>query len=114
VVDLDSPATGALGETGLGGYVDNRWGERLGAALLLSLIDDAVKIVIADKQEAGSGTVVFGTGTAQTGSRLAEQVLAATINIPPLLTANQGDTVGVYVRHDVDFRSVYALRPAGR
>ncbi|WP_157118829.1 TrbI/VirB10 family protein [Azohydromonas lata] len=111
VVDLDSPATGPLGETGLGGYVDNRWGERLGAALLLSLIDDAVKIVIADKQETGSGTVVFGTGTAQTGSKLAEQVLAATINIPPLLTANQGDTVGVYVKHDVDFRSVYALRP---
>lgn len=110
IVDLDSPATGALGEAGLGGHVDNRWGERLGAALLLSLIDDAVKVVIADKQDSGGATVVLG-GTADTGSKLAEQVLSATINIPPLLTANQGDTVGVYVRHDVDFRSVYALRP---
>ncbi|WP_232539971.1 TrbI/VirB10 family protein [Azohydromonas aeria] len=111
IVDLDSPATGALGEAGLGGHVDNRWGERLGAALLLSLIDDAVKVVIADKQDGGGATVVLG-GTADTSSKLAEQVLSATINIPPLLTANQGDTVGVYVRHDVDFRSVYALRPA--
>lgn len=112
IVDLDSPATGALGEAGLGGHVDNRWGERLGAALLLSLIDDAVKVVIADKQDSGGGATVVLGGTAQTGSKLAEQVLAATINIPPLLTANQGDTVGVYVRHDVDFRSVYALRPS--
>jgi type IV secretion system protein VirB10 len=113
IVDLDSPATGALGEAGLGGAVDNRWGERLGAALLLSLIDDAVKIVIANQQDGSSGnTVVLGGSAANTGSKLAEQVMAATISIPPLLTANQGDTVGVYVRHDVDFRSVYALRPA--
>jgi type IV secretion system protein VirB10 len=112
IVDLDSPATGALGEAGLGGHVDNRWGERLGAALLLSIIDDADKVVFAEKHHCGGGATLVLGGTAQTGSKLAEQVLAATINIPPLLTANQGDTVGVYVRHDVDFRSVYALRPS--
>ena len=33
-VDLDSPGTGPLGESGIDGYVDNRWGERLGAAML--------------------------------------------------------------------------------
>jgi type IV secretion system protein VirB10 len=46
-VDLDSPGTGPLGESGIDGYVDNRWVERIGAALLLSLIDDAVQIGIA-------------------------------------------------------------------
>jgi type IV secretory pathway ATPase VirB11/archaellum biosynthesis ATPase len=49
-VDIESPGTGALGESGIDGYVDNRWGERIGAAMLLSLIDDAVKFVI---QKAG-------------------------------------------------------------
>ncbi|MDP1534566.1 MAG: TrbI/VirB10 family protein, partial [Rubrivivax sp.] len=31
-VDIDSPGTGQLGESGIDGYVDNRWGERIGAA----------------------------------------------------------------------------------
>lgn len=113
-VDLEAPGTGALGEAGIGGTVENRWGERIGASLLLSLIDDAVKIVIADKQSdaTGGGTNVVLGGTAQTGSRLAEKVLDATINIPPRITATQGGTVGVYVRQDIRFDNVYALRPA--
>src|SRR5205814_10446856 len=45
-IDIDSPATGQLGESGVEGFVDNRWPERIGAALLLSLIDDAVQIVV--------------------------------------------------------------------
>jgi type IV secretion system protein VirB10 len=113
-VDLEAPGTGSLGEAGIGGTVENRWGERIGASLLLSLIDDAVKIVIADKQSdaTGGGTNVVLGGTAQTGSRLAEKVLDATINIPPRITATQGGTVGVYVRQDIRFDNVYALRPA--
>lgn len=110
-VDLDSPATGQLGESGLGGYVDNRWGERLGAALLLSLVDDAVRYAISGQSNTGeSGTVVL-PNTLQQGSKLAEKVLDATINIPPLLYQNQGGVVGVYVARDLDFSSVYELRP---
>jgi type IV secretion system protein VirB10 len=45
-VDIDSPGTGQLGESGVDGYVDNRWGERIGAALLLSLIDDSVQLAL--------------------------------------------------------------------
>jgi len=110
-VDLDSPATGELGESGLSGYVDNRWGERLGAALMLSLIDDAIKYATASHDESnGSNTVVLPNTTAQ-GSKLAEKVLETTINIPPLLYQNQGGVVGVYVTRDIDFSSVYELRP---
>jgi type IV secretion system protein VirB10 len=110
-VDLDSPATGALGESGIGGYVDNRWPERLGAALLVSLIGDAVKLVAIDSSAAaGNATVLFPNTTAA-GSDLAEKVLEATINIPPLLYQNQGSIVGVYVARDVDFSKVYALEP---
>lgn len=112
-VDLDSPATGQLGESGMGGYVDNRWGERLGAALLLSLIDDAIKYAITGQQDAANGdnnTVVLPNTTEQ-GSKLAEKVLETTINIPPLLYNNHGNVVGVYVAKDIDFSSVYELRP---
>ena len=113
-VDLDSPGTGALGESGIGGYVDNRWPERIGAAMLVSLIDDAVKIVATDSNPANSGsssTTVLLPSTTAAGSKLAEKVLDATINIPPLLYRNQGSVVGVYVARDVDFSKVYALEP---
>lgn len=109
-VDLDSPATGPLGESGLEGEVDNRWSSRLGAALLLSLIDDSVKLVIQHQSaERGADTVVLPATTAN-GPRLAEKVLDSTINIPPLITQNQGGIVGIYVARDLDFSTVYELQ----
>ena len=110
-IDLDSPATGPLGESGLGGYVDNRWGERLGAALMLSLVNDALKYAIASQTSNGSGNTVLLPNTTDQGSKLAEKVLETTINIPPLLYQNQGGVVGVYVSRDLDFSSVYELKP---
>ena len=110
-IDLESPATGALGESGLGGYVDNRWGERLGAAVMLSLVNDALKYAIASQNSNGSGNTVLLPNTTDQGSKLAEKVLETTINIPPLLYQNQGGVVGVYVSRDLDFSTVYELRP---
>ncbi|MFT3955761.1 MAG: type IV secretion system protein VirB10 [Piscinibacter sp.] len=110
-VDIDSPGTGQLGESGIDGYVDNRWGERIGAAMLLSLIDDSVKLVIQNQaSDRQADTIVLPSTTANT-SKLAEKVLDSTINIPPLIYQNQGGIVGIYVARDVDFSSVYELKP---
>lgn len=114
-VDIDSPGTGRLGESGIDGHVDNRWGERIGAAMLLSLIDDSVKLVIQNQAASSSSdrqsdTIVLPSTTANT-SKLAEKVLDSTINIPPLVYQNQGGIVGIYVARDVDFSSVYELKP---
>jgi type IV secretion system protein VirB10 len=118
-VDIESPGTGQLGESGIDGYVDNRWFERIGAAMLLSLIDDSVKLVIQEQaNQGGSGngqanTFVLPSTTANT-SKLAEKVLDSTINIPPLIYQNQGGIVGIYAARDVDFSSVYELKPVQR
>lgn len=113
-VDIESPGTGPLGESGIDGYVDNRWGARIGAAMLLSLIDDSVKLVIQNQtQEQQADTIILPSSTANT-SKLAEKVLDSTINIPPLLYQNQGGIVGIYVARDVDFSSVYELKPVAR
>ncbi len=113
-VDIDSPGTGQLGESGIDGYVDNRWGERIGAAMLLSLIDDSVKLVIQNQaSDRQADTIVLPSTTANT-SKLAEKVLDSTINIPPLIYQNQGGIVGIYVARDVDFSSVYELKPTER
>ena len=113
-VDIDSPGTGPLGESGIDGHVDNRWGERIGAAMLLSLIDDSVKLLIQNQaQDQQANTIVLPSTTDNT-SKLAEKVLDSTINIPPLIYQNQGGIVGIYVARDVDFSSVYELQPVAR
>ena len=113
-VDIDSPGTGQLGESGIDGYVDNRWGERIGAAMLLSLIDDSVKLVIQNQASDRQADTIVLPSTTANSSKLAEKVLDSTINIPPLIYQNQGGIVGIYVARDVDFSSVYELRPVER
>jgi type IV secretion system protein VirB10 len=110
-VDIDSPATGALGESGIDGYVDNRWFERIGAAMLVSLINDAVQLVIQTQTGDTQGDTIILPSTTSSTSKLAEKVLDSTINIPPLIYQNQGGIVGIYVARDVDFSSVYELQP---
>ena len=113
-VDIDSPGTGQLGESGIDGHVDNRWGERIGAALLLSLIDDSVRLVMQSQASESQADTIVLQSTADNTSKLAEKVLDSTINIPPLIYQNQGGIVGIYVARDVDFSSVYELKPTAR
>ncbi len=113
-VDVESPGTGQLGESGIDGHVDNRWGDRIGAAMLLSLIDDSVKLVIQNQMQDREADTIVLPSTTENTSKLAEKVLDSTINIPPLIYQNQGGIVGIYVARDVDFSSVYALQPVER
>ena len=41
---------------------------------------------------------------------MAEQVLATTLGIKPILYANQGDRVAIYVARDLDFSKIYEVR----
>src|SRR6188472_1484311 len=113
-VDIDSPGTGPV-ESGSDGYVDNRWSERIGAAMLLSLIDDSVKLIIQSQSnqnnDVGQANAVILPSTTANTSKLAEKVLDSTINIPPLIYQNQGGIVGIVVARDVDFSTVCELRP---
>jgi type IV secretion system protein VirB10 len=117
-VEIESPGTGPLGESGVDGYVDNRWFERIGAAMLLSLIDDSVKLVIQSQanqnNDGNSSNTIVLPSTTSNASKLAEKVLDSTINIPPLIYQNHGGIVGIYVARDVDFSTVYELKPTAR
>jgi type IV secretion system protein VirB10 len=112
VVNIDSPATGPLGEGGIPAHVNNRWVERIGASVLLSFLDGVVRIAVNSSEGDRNGNTVVLGGMAQGGNRIAEEVLNATIKIKPLLTALQGDEVGVLLQHDLSFADVYRLRPA--
>lgn len=109
IVDLDSPASDALGTAGISGKVDNRWGSRIGAAFMLSLVQDAVAYGIAKETEGTNQQFVL-QNTSETGKSMSEKVLENTINIKPTIFTRQGDITSIYVAKDIDFRSVYELK----
>lgn len=107
VVPLASPGTDELGRAGLPGEVNRHFFERFGAAILVSVIDGAVQVAVESQREDG-GTVVVSPSRS---SDIMTEVLKSTINIPPTVTKPQGDRIQVFVARDLDFRSVYELRP---
>lgn len=110
VVPLASPGTDELGRSGLPGHVDRHFMERFGAAILVSVIDGVVQAEVA-KQRGNGSTVVVDPSRSQD---ITTEILRSTINIPPTVVKPQGDRIQVLVARDLDFRSVYELRPASR
>lgn len=118
-VNLSSPGADALGTSGLPGHLDNRWGERIGAALILSFLKDVSVAVInnmSDKNNSGSTTVTVqppGQNTVNAGFSIADEVVRQTLKVRPTLTINEGDKIAIYVARDLDFSPVYALKSVG-
>lgn len=105
VVPLASPGTDELGRSGLPGQVNNHFWNRFGAAILISIIDGLVESGV---RNTGNGTVIVDP-SASTG--VMTEVLKSTVNIPPTVVKQNGDRIQVLVARDLDFRSVYELRP---
>jgi type IV secretion system protein VirB10 len=108
-VEIDSPAADALGRMGSTAMSNNHWGERIGAAMLLGITQDAIGY-LATRGGNSNGSVVY-ENTQQQGNDMATRVLDSTINIPPTLTQNQGAEFTIVVARDLDFGTVYALQP---
>lgn len=102
-IALASPASDALGRAGFGGVVDTHFWDRFGAAVLLSVVD------------AGSASLLDDSDAAPGGVRLPSDAPALAIQqsgtIRPTLRKPQGGEVAIQVAQDLDFSSVYALRP---
>ncbi|MDD2794625.1 type IV secretion system protein VirB10 [Acidocella sp.] len=117
IITLDSPGTDELGRSGLPGAVNNHFWDRFGGALMLTLVQgglDAGTVLAAGNGSSNSTSQQAALGfvySAQSnGQAVANTALQNTINIPPTLTKNQGDTVGLIVAHDLDFSNVYKLQ----
>lgn len=110
-IKLGSPGTDTLGRAGVDGFVDNRYLERFGAALLVSLIADIVPAIVqAGVDRAGVDNSVDMQMTGSTGQQLGAEILRQNSLVPPVLRKNQGDVVNILVSRDLDFSSVYSLR----
>ncbi len=101
-VELESPGTDALGRAGVAGSVDRQFGERFGAAVLLSVIDGAIAAGVASQQRSGSSVVVAPSGS----EAVMTEMLKETQGIQPKLLVPQGARIAVLVARDIDFGSV--------
>jgi len=117
IVTLDSPGTDELGRGGLPGAVNNHFWDRFSGALMLTLVQgglDAATIEAAGNGDNNSSTnqaaLGFVYAAQSNGQSVANTALENTINIPPTLTKNQGDSVALIVAHDLDFADVYRLQ----
>lgn len=108
VIGLNSPGTGPLGEAGLDGHIDTHFAERFGGAIMVSLISDFGAALVNNN---GSDSTVRLDNTSSAAQDAVTTVLENSINIPPTLYRNQGGRVGIYVARDLDFSTVYDLRP---
>jgi type IV secretion system protein VirB10 len=119
VIALNSPGADELGRAGLPGEVDNHWWKRFGGALMLTLLQGSLDAGTALASNSGSGNgngagAGFVYGAQSSGNQIANTALQSSINIPPTLRKNQGDTVSVFVAQDLDFSAVYRLNLAGQ
>lgn len=107
VVTLASKGTDALGSTGIPAVVDNRWVDRLGVALAISLVKDVSTAVATRYAQAASAPSQQVLASSQ---RFADEVLGQTIAIRPSLYVKQGSAASIVLQSDLDFSGVYALR----
>ncbi|MCB5205170.1 type IV secretion system protein VirB10 [Neorhizobium sp. T786] len=107
VVQLNSPASDALGRSGFNGKIDSKFKERFGGAMLMSVISDASNFAfgrLTDQAEVEAG------GTESTSNEAIATILKESLSIEPTLYKNQGESVSVFVARDLDFAGVYQLK----
>jgi len=94
-VDLASPGTGFDGTTGLAGDVDNKFFQRFGSAILLSVIGGLTAIA------GGGASVVLGGGQSAAATALQQNG-----EIGPTIRVKQGEPIRVFTARDLDFSTV--------
>lgn len=109
-VTLDSPTTDALGGAGMSGEVDFHWWKRFGNALLFSLVQDGFEFSMNQTTDKNGGVNYYQNS--QDGmNEIIKEAMRQSGNIPPTLTKNQGERIGIFTARDVDFSKVYRLVP---
>lgn len=127
-VAIGSTGTDLLGRSGTAGNVDNRYGKKFGAAVLISainvvpgMITTALKSKIAPaRQDSGDGpTIVINTGSDSGGgdsqddpassvskafASQSAEVLGKYLDLPPIIRIPQGEEIRIFVNRDLVFR----------
>ena len=115
-VRLNSIGTDSLGRSGLTGHVDNKFRERFGASILLSIVGGGASYLTGYGSDSASGSnnddaqrasELARETIAQTFSDMANTVLSENLRIPPTISVSQGERIFIFVRQDLDFSAMY-------
>jgi type IV secretion system protein VirB10 len=104
-VALDSPGGDPLGASGHPAKVKHHFWQRIGGAVMISMIQDVVNG--ANNRRSNKGTEVSFETTTESAQDIATEILKNSINIPPTGYVNQGTEIMIFVARDVDFSGVY-------
>jgi type IV secretion system protein VirB10 len=115
-VRLNSIGSDSLGRSGLTGHVDNKFKERFGASILLSIVGGGASYLTgygSDRATGGDDDAerakdLTRDTISRTFSDMANTVLSENLRIPPTISVAQGERIFVYVRQDLDFSAFYA------
>lgn len=107
-VAVNSPAADQIGQTGLDGDVNHHYFKKIGGIIGLSLIQGGIQAgVSAASQNRGQQ---LNLNFLQSGSTTAaDELLRAWINIPDVMTRDQGLACSIYVVRDLEMRAAYQL-----
>lgn len=113
-VRLKSPGADNLGSSGHVGDYKSHWASRIGSAVMISLISDAMKYAAAEYGPSGSTTTTstatqtnpYESTTAQTVQQAAQNALRNYAARPATVTINQGTIINIYTARDIDFSGV--------
>lgn len=115
-VRLNSIGTDSLGRSGLTGHVDNKFRERFGASILLSIVGGGASYLTgygsdsassSNNDDAQRASELARETIAQTFSDMANTVLSENLRIPPTISVSQGERIFIFVRQDLDFSAMY-------
>ncbi len=99
-INIDSPNADQIGRSGQGGILDQHFWKRFGAALLVSMIDNAFETMNDSNSE---NNINIETGENQS---LATEMLKHSINIPPTVYIHNGTKINIIANKDIDFKNV--------
>lgn len=120
VVPLGGAMSDGMGRAGLDGDYDPHTWEKLGAAGIVMLTQNAFNLATTLLQSAlqngsnnrnsnnSSGNSYYQLQTGDMQS-VASELLKSNANIPPTITVHQGSVVGFWIKQPVDFSSCYRL-----
>lgn len=111
----NDPITDTLGTAGVPGSVDNQYLQRFGAAMLLTLGQGGESILQSAVSKQGSTSLNFSSGGGGL-DQIANAILRKQIDLPPIITLNQGSTIAVFLSKTkvLDFSTCYDLKVKDR
>jgi type IV secretion system protein VirB10 len=110
-IAIGSTGTDTLGRAGTLGNVDNRYGTKFGAAMLISVITaipSALSKQGSDSKSSSGTTVNVGSQVGgKAGDSLSDQtsgIMGKYLSLPPVIRIPQGEEIRVFVNQDLIFR----------